>query len=273
MTAEAKDLPANISSKKTALSDAVAKCRFGQAQGLQDAIRRLEGQMRNQTSGDQAFIDSFQTYARDIAKYIQFLCIAIRLPRTPEFEDDGIDMCNWLIQFLKKIGKKAQCSQVYDMFVDMHLRFQNGTEQGNALLQYADFLSWDSTKDRHKIFSLLQSAHDVFKASNSLAQCVQVCKRLAVAHELYSLKFMDVAKTLRLQGQYMETLSKKDQIAARYAKNYFLFLFWFGNVWKLICLCDYARGAGTTGYCSLGVACLRIFAAMHTYTGPGQLRL
>ena len=108
MTAEAKDLPANISSKKTALSDAVAKCRFGQAQGLQDAIRRLEGQMRNQTSGDQAFIDSFQTYGRDIAKYIQFLCIAIRLPRTPEFEDDGIDMCNWLIQFLKKIGKKAR---------------------------------------------------------------------------------------------------------------------------------------------------------------------
>eukprot|EP00466_Bigelowiella_natans_P019228 jgi/Bigna1/127879/aug1.5_g2587 len=190
--------------------------------------------MRDQTSGDRKFIESFNSYCSDIAQYFQFLVIAIRIPRTPEYEDDAIDVCVWLIQFLRKIGKKEQCSQVYDMFVEMHLRFQNGTEQGNALLEYADFLPWGGGKEEEKKFGLLYQAHQVFQKENSLAQCVQammmmmmmmmvvVCKRLAFAHEMYSLKFMDVAQMLRDEAKYFETLSQKDQISARFYRVMFV---------------------------------------------------
>ncbi|GAB5369844.1 hypothetical protein AAMO2058_001441300 [Amorphochlora amoebiformis] len=221
MVAESKALPRTIAALRVEKEGAIKREDYTLAQRLHDEITRLEKQELEQTSGDRQFIEQFNNYCRDIAQYFQFLVIAIRIPRSPQYEDDGIDVCVWLIQFLKRIEKKEQCSQVYDMFVQMHLKFQNGTEQGNALLEYAEFLSWEG-KDQQKKLQLLSSAYKVFHTANSLAQCVQVCKRLALAHEMYSLKFMDVARTLRLQAQYFETLSKKDQITARYYRVFFV---------------------------------------------------
>jgi len=222
MVQEAKALPVTIAALRTEKESSVARSEYSNAQKFHDEILRLEKQMRDQTSGDRKFIESFNSYCSDIAQYFQFLVIAIRIPRTPEYEDDAIDVCVWLIQFLRKIGKKEQCSQVYDMFVEMHLRFQNGTEQGNALLEYADFLPWGGGKEEEKKFGLLYQAHQVFQKENSLAQCVQVCKRLAFAHEMYSLKFMDVAQMLRDEAKYFETLSQKDQISARFYRVMFV---------------------------------------------------
>eukprot|EP00468_Gymnochlora_sp_CCMP2014_P012066 CAMPEP_0167744692 /NCGR_PEP_ID=MMETSP0110_2-20121227/2733_1 /TAXON_ID=629695 /ORGANISM="Gymnochlora sp., Strain CCMP2014" /LENGTH=2012 /DNA_ID=CAMNT_0007629243 /DNA_START=90 /DNA_END=6128 /DNA_ORIENTATION=+ len=221
MIGEAKALPDTIAALRVEKKAAVSRSEYKLAQRLHDELLRLEQQERDQTSGDQMFIEQFNSYCSDIAQYFQFLVIAIRIPRSAQYEDDGIDVCVWLIQFLKKIGKKQQCSQVYDMFSQMHSKFKNGTEQGNALLEYADFLSWEG-KDQKKKFKLLAQAHKVFNTANSLAQCVQVCKRLALAHEMYSLKFMDVALTLRLQADYFKTLSSKDQITARYYRVFFV---------------------------------------------------